>query len=166
MLEVGETYSNLTILEVVDWPKRKYRVKCKCGREYTRTINSVNQLNGYCKSCRPLPKDRKNRAHPEKRTKLYYIWRRMKSRCDNPKDKAYATHGGRGITYPPEWRSFAGFKEWAEASGYEENKYLQRTTDLLDFSPFNCEWVTYRTREDYTYKDDPNFDPEGDYTLY
>lgn len=161
----GETYSNLTILELIDWSRRRYKVQCKCGRIFERTINTLSQLNGYCKSCRPLPTDRKNKANPESKTHLYRTWYRMKSRCDNENDPAYEKYGAKGISYPEEWKDFKVFKEWSLENGYEEDKHLVRTTHLLDYSEFNSSW---EDAPNYgIFSDAPiDIDPSSGFTYY
>lgn len=169
MLEEGKVYSNLTILELVDWSTRRYRVLCKCGREFTRVINTESQLNGYCKSCRPLTKDRKNKAHPESRSRLYRIWQRMKSHCDNPQDPAYDKYGAKGVTYPDKWKNFSEFKAWALEHGYTEKTHLTRTTPLLDYSTYNCTWETIAKRpNDYSGEDTDEFgyDPHSSFRTF
>jgi hypothetical protein len=40
----------------------------------------------------------------------YQSWKDMKARCNNPNHQHYKDYGGRGITYPHEWRDFKIFR--------------------------------------------------------
>src|SRR6187399_254745 len=39
----------------------------------------------------------------------YQAWRNMKARCRNPKHRAFARYGGRGIDYDPRWEQLDAF---------------------------------------------------------
>jgi hypothetical protein len=50
--------------------------------------------------------------HGLRHTPLYEIWKSMKQRCHNPKNKDFKHYGGRGITVCDRWRnSFMAFRE-------------------------------------------------------
>ena len=92
------------------------------------------------------------------KTRLYSIWKNMKYRCYNCKDRKYANYGGRGITVCDEWKnSFQAFAEWALNNGYDDppmdadKKWISinaLTLDRVDsdkgYSPDNCRWVTFQ----------------------
>jgi len=66
----------------------------------------------------------------------------MKDRCTNPNNDHYRWYGAVGITYCPEWREWLNFKDWAVASGYDDNLILDRIDYNKGYSPGNCRWVT------------------------
>jgi hypothetical protein len=88
---------------------------CDCGKELV--CLGHNMRNGTTTSCGcyRLETTAEIRAkyltkHGKRHTAEYYVWRGAKSRCFNPKDKAYKNYGGRGITMCAEWRnSFKAF---------------------------------------------------------
>ena len=83
---------------------------------------------------------------PQKETRLYCIWKRMKSRCNNPKKDHYKYYGGKGIEVCKEWSirkyGYENFYNWSMTHGYKENLTLDRQDSAKGYSPDNCRWVT------------------------
>lgn len=81
------------------------------------------------------------------KTKLYWTWARMKTRCYYPKSKDFKNYGGRGITICDEWKDdFKSFAIWAINSGYQENLTIDRIDVNKGYNPQNCRWSDYLTQ--------------------
>jgi hypothetical protein len=121
-----------------------WRCRCDCGNEKLVMMNDLKR--GYTKSCGCLNSElaRERRfKHGLGRTKLYRLWRGIKTRCLNPNDKSYKYYGGKGIGICANWKSdFKEFMVWALSSGYTEGLSIDRINPKGDYEPSNCQWLT------------------------
>lgn len=140
---------------------------CECG-----TVVNVCKYEltaGKIKSCGCLKREHANKisTHGESKTRLYTLWRTMKSRCYGVYYRGYANYGGRGIIVCDEWReNFLSFKEWAINNGWDENKpgkvqSLDRINPNGNYEPSNCRFVSMKVQENnrrnslkFKYKDE------------
>lgn len=79
--------------------------------------------------------------HGRSGTRLYNIWKGMRSRCNNVNSKDYPMYGGRGIRVCPEWDWFPNFEDWAMANGYDDTLSIERLDVSRDYCPENCTWI-------------------------
>lgn len=80
--------------------------------------------------------------HGMRHTRVYRIWRQIKTRCTNPKVWDYKYYGGRGITICEEWKdSFIKFWE-DNKEGYKDNLTIDRIDRNQGYTKLNCRWVT------------------------
>ena len=71
------------------------------------------------------------------------IFRGMKERCYNPKERAYRWYGAKGIRVCDEWLDNPKlFEEWSMANGYSDSLTIDRIDEDKDYCPTNCRWVT------------------------
>lgn len=142
---ISRTFGKLTVVEPAGktrWNELLWACRCECGG------NSVVQGKllraGKTRSCGCLVNGPgKGVTHGGRYTRLYRIWRGLRTRCLNPKAKDYPRYGGAGVVVCAAWRdSFAAFREWALAACYSDCLFIDRIDSAGNYEPANCRWVT------------------------
>jgi len=125
--------------------KRQWVCLCDCGR---RIITScTNLVSGHTRSCGCLQREvaakpkKHGNARRGKKTKIYWVWCGMRSRCNNRNNKRYRDYGGRGISVCKRWSSFKNFmSDMGERP--TESHSIERKNNNRGYSPSNCVWAT------------------------
>ena len=115
-----------------------YLVKClKCGN--TKKMRNDGIKNN--KSCGCIKSNFKHGLGLK--SKIYFMWHDMKTRCYNKKSDRYNAYGKRGITVCDEWRKdYIIFYNWALKNGWKEGLQIDRIDNDGNYCPDNCRFVT------------------------
>jgi hypothetical protein len=126
-----------------------WHAQCDCGR--SAWIRHASLTGETTKSCGCISKENPaHRTHGHTRNEpggrkimgaTYVCWKSMHARCSNPKQRAYAYYGGRGISVCERWNSFENF---LADMGERPNPHLSidRVNNDGNYEPGNCRWAT------------------------
>ncbi len=146
----GEKHTRLTVIERAPNASKtdnnaRWLCKCECGKTVIAYGHDLKR--GKFKSCGCLNAER-IRKHGMAGTKVYKVWKSMKSRCDDPKQHGYHNYGGRGIKYDPAWIDFENFYRDMGDPPKGGPKGAKMTIDRLDnegsYCKANCSWKSLK----------------------
>lgn len=127
-----------------------YLCRCSCGTE--RVVYEYSLKKGISRSCGCAYSGVSRITHGEISvngvTVEYTTWNSIKARCHNPRNKAYALYGGRGILMSDEW--MVSFERFLEDMGRRPTTpgswSIHRKDNDLGYSKDNCIWATSKTQ--------------------
>lgn len=144
----GQQFARLTAVAYAGSNSRGdalWRCRCVCAKELV--VRGSNLRAGTSKSCGCLLKEvaaaqvaALNTTHGMRHSRTYTTWHSLRTRCNNPKNAAFANYGGRGITVCARWSKFENFL--ADMGERPEGLSLERRDNDLGYSPDNCYWAT------------------------
>lgn len=125
---------------------RQVIIKCNCGVKFIGRLFDIK--HGRIKSCGCIKKG----IHGMCNTKIYNLWRNIKTRCYRKNNWKYKYYGGKGVkVYEPWIHDFMVFYSYISLlPNYKENKKL--TLDRIDndgnYEPGNLRWVTMKIQNE------------------
>ena len=118
---------------------------CDCGNQVTRKSASIiKAANDNKPSSCGCSHHLKTHGLSKHHRRLRWVWSAMKTRCQQPANKDFKNYGGRGIFVCAEWEDFATFFHWAQSSGYEPGKTIERIDVNGAYCPSNYTWIDNR----------------------
>jgi len=131
---IGRNFEGLKVLKRGLRPGGYWVCRCLCGKSCS--VRAYHLINGQ-KSCGCL---QNKPRHGQSGTKIYNVWKSMRQRCFNPKNKDFKYYGGQGVKVCYRWGTFDLFFE-DMGVGWFEGATIERLNPKKSYSPSNCCWI-------------------------
>lgn len=142
LYKAGTKFGELTILERYG---NRATLSCSCGNVVEVSMTALTA--GGKRDCGHVAAEAMLDRQENKPVgnQLYWIWRNMKNRCEDPNNPGYKDYGGRGITIWPAWSDdTTGFTTFQSDMGQRPSP--EYTLDRMDsngnYEPSNVRWAT------------------------
>ena len=145
---VGETFGRLLVL--AEGPRRgrlrTLRVQCSCGSPerfvHAASLTRRTRPTRDCGCRKSAVTAARNTTHGSSHSYLYATYLKMRSRCYNRGDPAYARYGGRGILVSDSWNASV-LTFLSDMGARPPGTSLDRVNNELGYSKENCRWATH-----------------------
>jgi len=152
-IAVGQKFSMLTVESfsrqvrtAIGGTLNYWNCRCECGT--LTEVTNRNLVSSHTQSCGCFRLAVNSAVHTvhgfARKGNVHYlheIWRRMRQRCENPKDRVWPYYGGRGITVCQEWSDFKTFyDDMGERPSAQHS--IDRKNNDGNYEPGNCRWAT------------------------
>ena len=142
--DLGMLYANSNSKQ-----KRRYGIfKCECGKEFKAQIANIKSKHTVSCGCMTHENSKK---HGQRGHEIYHVWKNIKSRCLNPKNKAYINYGARGISICNRWLDINNFIEDMYPT-YIKGLSIDRINNDGNYEPSNCRWTNRTVQQRNTRK--------------
>lgn len=156
----GHKYGRLTVISrAPGYGRALFNVKCDCGTE--KIVDGYHMRKGNIVSCgcylteilhSPEKAEQlrsiagsSTRTHRMSQEPIYFVWKAMRQRCQNPKSADYKWYGAKGVKVCAEWESFENF--FADMGYPPAGLTLDRIDPTGDYCKANCRWATWAEQQ-------------------